>query len=192
MHNTSISFPAGAMGPGMTPPFLVGSLIPGQGGVTGEYAGINVAEETLNQRVGPVRSPVGPVWGYRDQTRPLGPVAYIPTNIPGPIYPGVGSGFWHVGPKIVREGNLPLGTYDYRIRRKDKKFRTYGAYGEDVPEAYYKSSLYAIATGVVSGAVVGVLMKDIGPKQGAFLGGAFAFANQAFWGLLAKLGSVEK
>ena len=123
---TRISFPAGAVGPGMFAPFLVASMRPGQGGVTG-YGGINVSQMPNNQRVGPVRSPIGEVHGYRDQTRALGPVTYIPTNIPGPIYPGVGPGSWHVGPTVMRDGRLPLGTYASRVRRSDARFRTYGA-----------------------------------------------------------------
>jgi len=189
MHNTSISFPAGAMGPGMTPPFLVSSLIPGQGGLTGEYGDINVAPEELNQRVGPVRSPIGPVWGYRDQTTALGPVAYIPQNIPGPIYPGVGPGSWHVGPTVVRRGKIPYGPYSRRFRRKDRKFRTYGA---DIPEEYYDSSKMAVAQGAVAGAVLGLFVRDLGFVKGAIAGASIMLANQLFWGFAAKLAPTEK
>lgn len=188
-HNTSISFPAGAMGPGMTPPFLVSSLIPGQGGVTGEYGDINVAPEELNQRVGPVRSPIGPVWGYRDQTTALGPLTLIPSNIPGPIYPGVGPGSWHAGPTVVRDGNLPYGTYSRRFRRKDRKFRTYGA---AIPEEYYDSSKMAIAGGAVAGAVVGLFFPQVGFAKGAVAGAAAMLANQLFWGMAAKMVSEDK
>lgn len=143
---TRISFPSGAVGPGMTPPFLVASMRPGQGGVTG-YGNINVSAMPNNQRVGPVRSPIGPVNGYRDQTRPLGPVAYVPTNIPGPIFPGVGPGSWHVGPTIMRDGRLPFGTYSARMQRKDAHFRTYGA-------PYGSAAAGALGIGLLAGIVL--------------------------------------
>lgn len=147
---TRISFPSGAVGPGMTPPFLVASMRPGQGGVTG-YGDINVSAMPNNQRVGPVRSPIGPVNGYRDQTRPLGPVAYVPSNIPGPIFPGVGPGSWHVGPTIMRDGRLPFGTYSARTRRKDAHFQTYGAaYGADAG----KAALGVAGLGLIAGIVL--------------------------------------
>lgn len=188
-NNTSISFPAGAMGPGMTPPFLVSSLIPGQGGVTGEYGDINVAPEELNQRVGPVRSPLGPVSGYRDQTAPLGPLTLIPSNIPGPIYPGVGPGSWHVGPTVVRRGKIPYGPYSRRFRRKDRKFRTYGA---DIPEEYYEDSKMKLAQAAVGGAVLGLFLRDLGVVKGAIAGATIMLANQLFWGLTAKMAPEVK
>jgi len=193
---TRISFPAGAVGPGMVPPFLVSSMRPGQGGVTG-YGDINVSAMPNNQRVGPVRSPIGPVSGYRDQTRALGPVAYIPTNIPGPIYPGVGPGSWHVGPTIMRDGRLPFGTYSARMRRKDAQFRTYGAaYGVDIPEAYIKSSTQMVLMGLVTGAVLGSIRlfgePKIGAQKGAVLVAGSVLLNQIFWGLAAKMGPEQK
>ena len=158
---TRISFPAGAVGPGMFAPFLVASMRPGQGGVTG-YGGINVSQMPNNQRVGPVRSPIGEVHGYRDQTRALGPVTYIPTNIPGPIYPGVGPGSWHVGPTVVRDGRLPLGTYASRVRRSDARFRTYGApYGADAGKG--DSGLLAGGVLLSTYVVVPVLLAGLYP-----------------------------
>lgn len=170
---TRISFPSGAVGPGMTPPFLVASMRPGQGGVTG-YGNINVSAMPNNQRVGPVRSPIGPVNGYRDQTQPLGPVAYVPTNIPGPIYPGVGPGSWHVGPTIMRDGRLPFGTYSARMQRKDAHFRTYGAPGGAKGgiglAAVGMGVALGVVTGALSGGVAGMLLSDVGVGKGAKVG----------------------
>ena len=193
---TRISFPAGAVGPGMVPPFLVSSMRPGQGGVTG-YGDINVSAMPNNQRVGPVRSPIGPVHGYRDQTAPLGPVAYVPTNIPGPIYPGVGPGSWHVGPTVVRDGRLPFGTYSSRYRRADAKMHTYGAaYGMDLPDAYIQSSVKAVLLGLVSGAVAGSLsfpgIPKLGAQNGALFGAGVVLLNQLFWGIAAKMAPEQK
>jgi hypothetical protein len=174
---TRISFPSGAVGPGMTPPFLVASLRPGQGGVTG-YGNINVSAMPNNQRVGPVRSPIGPVHGYRDQTHALGPVAYVPTNIPGPIYPGVGPGSWHVGPTIMRDGRLPFGTYSARMQRKDAHFRTYGvpdgAKGGVGLAAVGMGVAIGVATGALSGGVAGMLLSDVGARKGAKVGAVSA------------------
>jgi hypothetical protein len=177
---TRISFPSGAVGPGMTPPFLVASLRPGQGGVTG-YGNINVSAMPNNQRVGPVRSPIGPVHGYRDQTHALGPVAYVPTNIPGPIYPGVGPGSWHVGPTIMRDGRLPFGTYSARMQRKDAHFRTYGAPGGakgDIGLAAVGMGVaLSVVTGALSGGVAGMLLSDVGAGKGAKVGAMSALLS---------------
>jgi hypothetical protein len=179
MDTTSISFPSGAVGPGFTPPFLVASLRPGEGGVTG-YGDINVAAMRLNGRVHGVRSPIGPVHGYRDQTRPLGPVTYIPTNLAGPIYPGVGKGGWHVGPTVVH-GQLPYGPYSTRFWEQDRNLHTYGAPLRDIPEAYVTESRNQVGigafSGAVTGAVVGKLMfPELGIVKGALYGAAFAGA----------------
>jgi len=164
----------------MFAPFLVASMRPGQGGVTG-YGGINVSQMPNNQRVGPVRSPIGEVHGYRDQTRALGPVTYIPTNIPGPIYPGVGPGSWHVGPTVMRDGRLPLGTYAARVRRSDARFRTYGApYRADAGKAALGVAGIGLLAGIVllPTLVVGpFIVKAFAPEwsYGRRLGASMAF-----------------
>ena len=194
MDNTSISFPSGAIGPGFTPPFLVGSLLPGQGGMTG-YGDINVAPMRLNARVRAVRSPIGPVHGYRDQTGPLGPATYIPANIPGPIYPGVGKGGWHVGPKVVH-GALPYGTYGQRFWERDRTLHTYGAPANPFtsPTSDY---VQLVKTGAISGAVVGLLTSVYFKEThraptfmlyGAAISSGVMLANELFWYGVAALG----
>lgn len=172
MDTTSISFPSGAVGPGFTPPFLVASLRPGEGGVTG-YGDINVSPMRLNGRVRAVRSPIGSVNGYRDQTRPLGPVTYIPTNLVGPIYPGVGAGGWHVGPTVVH-GQLPYGPYSTRQTRADARFRTYGAPQSSSDGLGVGPLLlgvaFAVATGALSGGAAGLFLSDVGVAKGAKVG----------------------
>ena len=193
---TRISFPSGAVGPGMTPPFLVASMRPGQGGVTG-YGNINVSAMPNNQRVGPVRSPIGPVHGYRDQTHALGPVAYVPTNIPGPIYPGVGPGSWHVGPTIMRDGRLPFGTYSARMQRKDAHFRTYGAPGGAKGDVSLAAGItvvgmgvaLSVVTGALSGGVAGMLLSDVGAGKGAKVGAMSALLSLS---LSAVLGLASR
>lgn len=189
---TRISFPAGAVGPGMFAPFLVASMRPGQGGVTG-YGGINVSQMPNNQRVGPVRSPIGEVHGYRDQTRALGPVTYIPTNLPGPIYPGVGPGSWHVGPTVMRDGRLPLGTYAARVRSSDARFRTYGAPGgtkEGIGLAAVGMGVaLSVFAGALSGGVAGMLLSDVGVGKGAKVGAMSALLSTS---LVAVLGLASR
>ena len=176
---TRISFPGGVSAPGILPPFLVSSMRPSQGSVTG-YGDINSARVRLNQRVGPVRSPLGPVNGYRDQTRPLGAATYIPANLPGPIYPGTGTGMWHVGPTVVRQGIIPYGTYSGRMARSDAAtFRTYGAYAP--PKAGAAGMLgavaFSVATGALFGAVAALLIPGTTAKQGASVGAVSALLS---------------
>jgi hypothetical protein len=101
---TLISFPSGVVGPSNIAPFMIGATGRGRSG----YGAINVGAGGY-QRVGPVRSPIGRVNGYRDQTRPLGPATGIPRGLPV-IFPD-GKAPWHVGPTVVREGRLRYGSY---------------------------------------------------------------------------------
>lgn len=82
---------------------------------------------------------------------PLPAETYIPSNIPGPIRPGIGPGSWHVGPKIVREGRLPYGTYSARMARKDATMRTYG-------DAYGAGALTSAGMGLGVAALFGLLL----------------------------------
>jgi hypothetical protein len=158
---TRISYPVGVVGPGLLPPFMAGSMRPGQGGVV-QYGAINVGPGGRARRVGPVRSPIGEVWGYRDWNPLRGPVAHIPADLPGPIYPGY-PGSWHVGPTVIREGRLRYGPYP----------RAYGAPGEMpkgvVAAATGASLLIAMLGGAAFGAGAGMI---IGPSasQGAKIG----------------------
>jgi hypothetical protein len=70
------------------------------------YAGITA--ESYSPAVRPVGDPVGGM----DRPAPrdaLEPVAYIPNNLTGPIYPGTEPGHrWHYGPSVYT--NVPTGT----------------------------------------------------------------------------------
>lgn len=170
---TRISYPVGVVGPGLLPSFMVGSMRPGQGGVTG-YGAINVGPDGRARRVGPVLSPIGPVMGYRDRTRPLGPVTRIPSDLPGPIYPGY-PGSWHVGPTVIREGRLRYGSY--------------GAPGS-MPAGLTSAAtgvglLVAVLGGAAFGAGAGAL---IGPSasQGAKIGAVASLLSMGLSLLLPK------
>lgn len=160
---TRISYPVGQMGPGLLPPFMVGSMRPGQGGVV-QYGGINVAVGGA-RRVGPVRSPIGPVWGRRD--RMVGPVARIPRDIPGPIYPGY-PGSWHVGPTVVREGRLAYGPYPraYGAPGKMSEGLTSAALGGGLLVAVLAGAAFGAAFGAGAGLIIGPSMGE-GAKIGA-------------------------
>jgi len=170
---TRISYPVGVVGPGILPPFMVGSMRPGQGGVV-QYGAINVGPDGRARRVGPVASPFGTVWSYRDRNPLLGPVTRIPRDLPGPIYPGY-PGSWHVGPTVIREGRLRYGSY--------------GAPGS-VPEGLSMMSaggglLLAVVAGAAFGAGAGAL---IGPSasQGAKIGAVASLLSMGLCLLLPK------
>jgi hypothetical protein len=70
------------------------------------YAGITA--QSYSPAVRPVGDPVG---GMSRPAPPdaLEPVAYVPSNLPGPIYPGTEAGRrWYRGPSVYT--NVPTGT----------------------------------------------------------------------------------
>lgn len=130
---------------------------------------------------------------------PLPAETYIPSNIPGPIRPGIGPGSWHVGPKIVREGRLPYGTYSARMARKDATMRTYGApYGMDVEAAGVPVALTAASVGAalllggLFGGIAGAILPNTGFGKGAAVGVVSTGLTSALGFLLVTVFPTEK
>jgi hypothetical protein len=162
---TLISFPSGVVGPSNIAPFMIGATGRGRSG----YGAINVGAGGY-QRVGPVRSPIGRVNGYRDQTRPLGPATGIPRGLPV-IFPD-GKAPWHVGPTVVREGRLRYGSYG----STDALTQMPGA-----------RLLLGAAGGALFGAVAGILTGS-SAFEGAKIGAVSSLLATGF-GLLSGRGS---
>jgi len=104
---------------------------------------------------------------------PLPAQTFIPTNIPGPIRPGIGPGSWHVGPKVVREGRLPYGTYSNRMRQKDARLRTYGnpeAAGGVVGSFSPVVLVAGMAASALTGGIAGAILPGTTFGQGMLIG----------------------